>query len=144
MNELVRVKNEEGFVYAILSEEPEKNYLLMKWIGFCTDEELMQATLNMLEWQLTVGQERGCVFHVHDTKEFDVAWSGAIDWIINDYFPRAFEAGVRYNISILSPDLFSKLSSEALFEKSNPIIPTRLFETLPEAEDFIAEYYASH
>ncbi|MGA0558603.1 hypothetical protein ACO2Q8_18220 [Larkinella sp. VNQ87] len=131
--------NQAGDVYAILSDEPTANYLLMKWIGFCTDEELMQATLTMLDWQRTVGQARGCRFHVHDTKEFDVAWAGSVDWIVNEYFPSAYEAGVRFNISILSPDLFSKLSSEALFEKHSPMIPTRLFETLSEAERFIAE-----
>ncbi|MFD1139706.1 hypothetical protein ACFQ4C_01235 [Larkinella insperata] len=141
MNELRRIQNSEGAVYAILLDEPAKNYLLMKWIGFCTDEELMQATLTMLDWQQTVGQARGCRFHVHDTKEFDVAWAGAVDWIVQDYFPRLREFGVRYNISILSPDLFSKLSSEALFERSNPIIPTRLCETLAEAEQFVGEQY---
>lgn len=126
-------------MYAILSDEPTHNYLLMKWIGFCTDDELIQATLHMLEWQHRVGKARNCRFHVHDTKEFDVAWAGTIDWISHDYFPKAYEAGVRYNISILSPDLFSKLSSEALFAKSDPVIPTYLFETLSEAELFIDE-----
>ncbi|WP_460674592.1 hypothetical protein [Larkinella ripae] len=111
----------------------------MKWIGFCTDEELAQATLHMLDWQKSVGQSRGCRFHVHDTKEFDVAWAGSVDWIVQEYFPKAHAVGVRYNISILSPDLFSKLSSEALFERSNPVIPTYLFETLNAAEQFIAE-----
>ncbi|RRB17757.1 hypothetical protein [Larkinella knui] len=139
MNELTKIENEEGVVYAILSYEPAKNYLLMKWIGFCTDEELMQATLRMLEWQLAEGKQKACRFHVHDTKEFDVAWAGTVDWIVNEYFPKIYDAGVRYNISILSPDLFSKLSSEALFEKSNPVLPTRLCETLSEAERFIAE-----
>ena len=138
MNEITRIKNEGGVVYAILSYEPAKNYLLMKWIGFCTDDELMEATLKMLEWQQSEGQQRSCQFHVHDTKEFDVAWAGTVDWIVNDYFPRAYDAGVRYNISILSPDLFSKLSSEALFERSNPVLPTKLCETLSEAERFIA------
>lgn len=140
MNELTSIKNEEGIVYAILSYEPTKNYLLMKWIGFCTDEELMLATLKMLEWQQAEGGVRGCQFHVHDTKEFDVAWAGAVDWIVSDYFPRLYKAGVRHNISILSPDLFSKLSSEALFEQTDPIIPTKLCETLSEAERFIDEH----
>ncbi len=74
----------------------------MKWIGFCTDDELMQATLKMLEWQQAEGQQRACRFHVHDTKEFDVAWAGTVDWIVNDYFPKIHAAGVRYNISIVS------------------------------------------
>jgi hypothetical protein len=141
VNEITSIKNEEGVVYAILSYEPAKNYLLMKWIGFCSDDELIQATLKMLEWQQTEGIRLGCQFQVHDTKEFDVAWAGAVDWIVNDFFPKIHEAGVRYNISILSPDLFSKLSSEALFERSNPVLPTKLCETLSEAERFITEQY---
>ncbi|RRB07043.1 hypothetical protein [Larkinella rosea] len=140
MNELTSIKNEEGEVYAIMSYEPSRNYLLMKWIGFCTDDELITATLKMLEWQQSEGWRHVCQFHVHDTKEFDVAWAGAVDWIVNEYFPQLHRAGVRYNISILSPDLFSKLSSEALFEKSEPVLPTKLCETLSEAERFIDEH----
>ncbi|WP_229310922.1 hypothetical protein [Larkinella soli] len=112
---------------------------MMRWVGFCTDEELIRATLLMLEWQRTEGRKNDCRFHVHDTKEMDGAWTESVEWIVNEYFPLAYEAGLRYNISILSPDLFSKLSSEALYLRDNSVVPTKLCETLPEAERFILE-----
>ena len=137
MNPIARIENADGNVYAILSYQPNLNYLLMKWIGFCTDEELKQATLHMLQWQQTEGDIYNCRVHIHDTKEFDVAWVDTVDWIVNDFFDKAYDAGLRLNISVLSPDLFSKLSSEALFQQPGSKVPTQLFETLEAAESWI-------
>jgi hypothetical protein len=138
---LEKICNEAGDVYAIMNYQPEKNYLLMKWIGFSTEEEIKVASLRMLDWQRREGHKRGCKFHVHNTKEIASAWSGLVDWINNELFPPNYEAGLRYNLSILSPDLFSKLSSEALFLKHNPRVPTVLFETLSQAERWLTEKY---
>ncbi|TPE43263.1 hypothetical protein [Pontibacter mangrovi] len=136
-----RIKNAAGKVYAVLSYEPQKNYLLMKWYGHCTEEEVKAASLRMLRWQQQEGRRKHCKFHVHDTKEIEGAWAGLVDWINNELFPQSFEAGLRYNISILSPDLFSKYSSQALWQKKNIKVPTILCETISEAERWVAEKY---
>lgn len=134
-----RIKNEKGEVYAHLSYEPQKNYLLMKWMGPCTDEEVKSASLRMLEWQKREGKRTGCRFHVHDTKEIEGAWAGLVDWINNYFFPQNYEYGMRYNISILSPDLFSKLSSLELKSRNNSRIPTIICETISQAESWIVK-----
>lgn len=136
-----RIRNAYGQVYALLSYEPDKNYLLMKWSGFCTEEEVKAASLRMLDWQRTQGRAKGCKFHVHDTNEIESAWAGLVDWINNELFPDCFQAGLRYNVSILSPDLFSRLSSQALYQKQNAKVPTVLCETLSQAERWIAQKY---
>lgn len=137
-----RIKNSEGTVYARLSFEPKKNYLLMKWIGPCSEEEVKTASMQMLEWQKREGIKAGCRFHVHDTKEIEGAWVGLVEWISNYFFPLNYEYGMRYNISIISPDLFSKLSSYELKKKSNTKISTVLCETLSQAEAFLSQKYA--
>jgi hypothetical protein len=136
-----KIENTNGEVYAVLQYEPDKNYLLMKWIGYCTEEEMQSATLRMLDWQRREGRQKHCHFHVHDTKELEGAWVGVVDWIRNEFFPQCYEAGLRYNISVLSPDLFSKLSSEALFHRSSAKVPTLLFETLSQAERWLTAKY---
>lgn len=138
MTPLFTARNAADEIYAELHYNTDKNYLFMRWSGFCTDEELKQATLQMLNWQQHEGQPRACRFHVHDTKEFETAWTGAVDWIVNEFFNRAYEYGLRYNISVLSPDLFSKVSSEALQQHPDSRVPTVLFESLVAAEQFIA------
>jgi hypothetical protein len=130
-------RNAADEVYAELQYNADKNYLFMRWSGYCTDEELKQATLRMLDWQQTEGQQRACRFHVHDTKEFETAWTLTIDWIVNEFFNKAYAFGLRGNISILSPDLFSKVSSEALQQYPGSLVPTLLFESLMAAEQFI-------
>jgi len=137
MTPIFTAKNTADEVYAELYYNTDKKYLFMRWSGFCTDDELKRATLRMLDWQQTEGQQRACQFHVHDTKEFETAWTGAVEWIVNEFFNKAYGFGLRYNISVLSPDLFSKVSSEALQQHPDSRVTTVLFESLMAAEQFI-------
>ena len=138
MTPIYTAHNAADEVYAELQYDADKNYLFMRWSGYCTDDELKQATLRMLDWQRAEGQQRACRFHVHDTKEFETAWTGTIDWIVNEFFNKAHAFGLRTNISVLSPDLFSKVSSEALQQQPGSLVPTMLFDSLAAAERYIA------
>ncbi|MCC5930898.1 MAG: hypothetical protein JJU28_16760 [Cyclobacteriaceae bacterium] len=132
------IRNASGDIYAKLIYEPKKNYLLMKWIGPCTQEEVKTGSLRMLEWQKKEGVRNQCRFHVHDTKEIEGAWAGLVDWISNYFFPENYKYGLMFNISILSPDIFSKLSSLEL-QKRNNKVTTILVETISQAESWILE-----
>lgn len=137
MTPIYTAKNAADEVYAELCYNGGKNYLFMRWSGFCTDDELKSATLRMLDWQQSDGQQLGCRFHVHDTKEFETAWTGTVDWIVGEFFNKAYTFGLRCNISVLSPDLFSQLSSEALHHYPDSRVPTVLFNSLAAAEQYI-------
>lgn len=134
------IRNSQDAIYAKISYEPQKNYLLMKWIGPCSEEEVKMASMRMYEWQKKEWKRTKCRFHVHDTKEIEGAWAGLVDWISNYFFPLNYEYGLRYNISIISPDLFSKLSSIAL-EKTYSPVTTVLCETISQAEAFLVKKY---
>ena len=136
-----RIKNSQGDIYAKLSFEPQKSYLLMKWVGPCSEEEVKIASMRMYEWQKREGVRAKCRFHVHDTKEIEGAWAGLVDWISNYFFQLNYEYGLRYNISIISPDLFSKLSSFELKKRSNSKVATILCETISQAEAFLTQKY---
>jgi hypothetical protein len=135
------IRNASGELYAKLTYEPQKNYLLMKWIGPCSEEEVKVASMRMYEWQKREGLKNKCKFHVHDTKEIEGAWAGLVDWITNYFFPLNYEYGMRYNISIISPDIFSKLSSVELKKRSNNKVTTILCETISQAESWIVKNY---
>ncbi len=132
------IRNASGGLYARLTYEPQKNYLLMKWIGPCSEEEVKTASMYMYEWQKREGVKYNCKFHVHDTKEIEGAWAGLVDWITNYFFPLNYEYGMRYNISIISPDIFSKLSSLELKKRSSNNVTTILCETISQAEAWIS------
>ncbi|MCE4565680.1 hypothetical protein INQ51_15275 [Maribellus sp. CM-23] len=135
------IRNASGELYGKISYEPQKNYLLMKWMGPCSEEEVKTASMRMYEWQKREGSKKNCKFHVHDTKELEGAWAGLVDWITNYFFPLNFEHGLRYNISIISPDMFSKFSSVELKKRSNNKVTTILCETISQAESWISKNY---
>jgi len=132
-----KFKNEAGDIYAVLTYEPNKNYLLMKWIGYSSEDEVKLASMKMMEWQKEKGRAKNCRFHVHDTKEIQGAWIGLVEWIKNEMFPFCYEFGLRYNLSVTSPDLFSKMSSIALKQQDPFRVTTVLFETLSAAEAWL-------
>ena len=101
----------------------------MRWSSFCTDEELKQATLRMLNWQHHEGQPRACRFHVHDTKGFETVWVVAVDWIVNEFFNRAYKYGLRCNIRLAyyRRSCCTEASSNALQIHPNSPVQTVLF-----------------
>lgn len=138
---LEKFRNDAGDIFAVLSYEPHKNYLLMKWIGFSTEEEVKLASMAMMQWQKEEGQAKACRFHVHDTKEIQGAWIGVVDWIKDVMWPFCYQCGLRYNLSVTSPDLFSKMSSVALKKQDSRQVTTVLFETVTAAENWLTEKY---
>ncbi|UKN02261.1 hypothetical protein K6119_01850 [Paracrocinitomix mangrovi] len=138
------IRNESNDIYAKIVYCTDKNYLLMKWIGPCTEEEVKIASLKMLEWQKREGVKNNTSFHVHDTKELEGAWAGLVDWISNYFFPENFKYGLRYNLSIISPDLFSKMSSIQLEKSNSNKVTTILCETISQAEALIRNKQNEH
>jgi hypothetical protein len=138
-----KYSNEAGDIYARLFYEPGKNYLLMRWIGYSSEEEVKQASRAMMQWQKDEGRTRNCRFHVHDTKEIQGAWIGVVDWIRDEMWPFCYQCGLRYNLSVTSPDLFSKMSSIALKKQDSRQVTTVLFETMAAAETWLTEKYKS-
>lgn len=131
------MRNQDGDVFAKLVYHTEKNYLLMKWMGPCSEEQVKFASLKMLEWQKDHGARNKTRFHVHDTKELEGAWAGLVEWIANYFFPQNYIFGLRYNLSIVSPDIFSKLSSIRLERTNSNRVTTILCETISQAEEII-------
>lgn len=132
------IRNHQGEIYAKLSYNQRKNYLQMKWIGACSEDELKAASMQMFKWQRSKGAGLKCKTHIHDTKEMEGTWASSelVKWISTYFFSINYEFGLRCNISIVSPDLFSKLTSQEL-QKSDSKVPTMLFETLSQAESWL-------
>lgn len=133
--------NQAGATYAILSYEAGKNYLMMRWVGYCTEEDVKHASTAMMKWQQREGIAKNCRFHVHDTKEIQGAWIGVVNWIRDTMWPFCYRYGLRYNLSVTSPDLFSKMSSIALKKQGSNQVTTVLFETVAAAEAWLKEKY---
>lgn len=138
-----KFKNVAGDIYATLAYNTDRNYLFMRWIGYSSEEEVKRASTAMMIWQRDEGQARNCRFHVHDTKEIQGAWIGVVDWIRDEMWPFCYQCGLRYNLSVTSPDLFSKMSSIALKNQDSRQVTTVLFETVAAAENWLTEKYKS-
>lgn len=134
---LEHLRNDIGNIYGKILYNSSCNCLLMKWIGHCTEEEVKHGYLRMLEWQKLEGVKNKIQFHVHDTKEMEGSWAGLVEWIAQFFFPKNHEYGLRYNVSIVSPDLFSKHASMKLEKTSHRLVTTILCNTFSNAQEFI-------
>jgi len=110
---MIELKNKFGKKYYEAFFDQKNGWVNTKWIGFVpTDEAIkgVEATLNLI-------QESGCHKLLSDNSQIKGAWSEANDWMEENWFKPARNSGLNKHATILSHDVFSKVSQEN-FEKS--------------------------
>jgi hypothetical protein len=107
------VKNKSGKAYCSMYLDKSNDCNYVQWEGFSSVEDVKLA----LEEALKLIQGNGCPKIINDTTKSTGPWSGANEWIVTNWSPRALAAGLRKSALILSPNVFSAMSAQQLEEK---------------------------
>ena len=75
----------------------------------------------------------------NDNSKVTGPFQGATEWLANDWFPRMFEAQMKYFAWVLSPNVFSQLSAESTVKKLDTGEIIQTFESFQKAEQWIKE-----
>ena len=143
MNLPAQLKNERGEVFFELSYRPGPNYLYAEWIGYVVRRNIIDGGQMQIDWAGLHAGERGTQVVVNDNRRMRGSWESAVDWTIEVAGPALRAAGLRLNAVILSPDLFTQVSSEAMVDGMGAdALPMRIFPSLAEAEHWIAGMHA--
>lgn len=137
-----QLKNERGDVFFELSYRPGPNYLYAEWIGYAVHRNVIEGGQMQMDWTRLHARDRGTQVVVNDTRRMRGSWESAVDWSIEVASPALAAAGLRLNAVILSPDLFTQVSAEAMVDGATAL-PMRIFPSLAEAEHWIAGMHAA-
>lgn len=78
---------------------------------------------------------------LNDNRKLRGTWTGALEWIVNDWTPRAINAGYSAVAFIYSPDVFGKFSVDALLKQTDEkgVVKQKPFGSMSEAKDWLSE-----
>jgi hypothetical protein len=112
--ERVELRNDGGYVYLILEPDQQNKWLYYKWRGFLLTDELVSGYNTILE-MLT---KEKFTHILADHSSIVGPWNEVNTWLINEWTPRANEAGLKFFAVHTASDLFSNISLE-LFLNNN-------------------------
>lgn len=104
---------EQGRPYLKISYQAQDDYLLVEWQGYVNPQFVMEGSNAIIE----AAQACGTSQFLSDKTTVQGTYKKTNQWLEDDWFPRAIEAGVLYGASVLSENVFSQMSSKDLEER---------------------------
>ena len=131
-----QLQNKRGKVYYTIEYDPANHWNYSNWLGFVSIEEVIAGCEEGLELIIA----NGCPSLLNDNRQISGPWSGANEWIVQSWMPRALEAGLKRFAHIVSPNVFSALSAQQLVSRVEDLgFEMRIFEDQPSAEAWLKE-----
>ncbi|MHA6249381.1 hypothetical protein ACXYMU_15675 [Pontibacter sp. CAU 1760] len=108
-------------------------YIEARWTGHITSEDVIRAGRLYLE----LLRKTPVAKLIND--KFDVSgdWDEAIDWLEFEWFPKAYESGLRCLAHVYSTDMFSKLSARNMYQRLAPNFFIENFNDRASAEAWL-------
>lgn len=132
----LEVKNKLGEVYYSAWYNEKENWLHGTWIGYVSAEEVIEG---VKQYMGTFGHMK-ITKTLNDSSKGEGSWDEANEWLAQNWIPQAIAGGMEKFAYVVSPDIFSAMSSEELATKiPDTAFEMRTFEALPEAEAWLRE-----
>jgi hypothetical protein len=141
MEPLRKIKNKHGLYYSSMECDIYYNESLhaveTKWKGiYCAGkklQEILNAIVELLEMKKT-----SCI--IADAREMKVISEPDRDWIINEWYSRAVNAGFCYEALIVTKDTFNEVSIKKIVkEYDTNVVTTKYFLEFDSAARWIKE-----
>ncbi|WP_062542117.1 hypothetical protein [Rufibacter tibetensis] len=107
--------------------------LFVNWTGEQTEDTVKDGCQKILKYVVTNRVSKVFNDNTHVTGN----WSGAAEWGAKIWFPAMYKAGVKYFAWILSPELYSQLSTQATLNYNISGIIILNFEEKAPAENWL-------
>ncbi len=92
----------------VMELEEEKNYVILRWIGFQTEDDIYKSGEKILE----IFKKLDCSKILNDNTEVRGPWNKASEWTSNVWFPRMIEEGGLKKFAWVFPEnVFASLSA---------------------------------
>lgn len=131
----LEVKNKLGEVYYIAQYNEANGSIETDWYGYVSAEEVIQAVQQLMD---TFAGARYTLC-LNDSSKAEGSWDEANEWLASNWMPNAIASGLQKFAFVVSPDIFSAMSSEDLATKiPGTGIEMRTFKLKKEAGAWLA------
>jgi len=129
------VNNEFGSVCLTVEYDEKAQWVFYQWKGFIRMQDIKTGYNKIIEQVV----ENNAVAVLADHSQIVGPWNEANDWLINDWTPRALQAGMFYWAINTGNDLFSNISLEMFLSKnSQGQYKVQVFEQFSDANKWLS------
>ncbi len=129
------LRNPFGRVYLTIDVDHKNKWVHVNWMGYLTEENIKTGAQAYTKSLADAGYN--CV--LNDTRMIVGGWDHSLDWVINDWAPRAARAGLRYFAMITTPETFAENTASSFYAKLKSF-RTQVFDNSAKAEDWLRQY----
>jgi len=76
---------------------------------------------------------------LNDTRLILGSWNHSLKWVLNDWAPRASQAGLKHFAMITTPETFAESTASAFYAKLKSF-RAQVFDSKSKAEDWLRQY----
>ena len=103
---------DQGRPYLKLRYNAMDDYLMVEWMGYVSPQYVMEGSNAIIDAAITCGTSK----FLSDKTTVQGTYKKTNQWLEDDWFPRAMDAGIKFGASLLSDNIFSQMSSKDLEE----------------------------
>ena len=129
------LKNSFGRVFLTIEKSQRNKWIYVNWMGYLTAENIKAGALAYTEELAKSGFT--CV--LNDTRLILGSWDHSLDWVVNDWGPRAAHAGLKHFAMIVTPETFAE-STASNFYSQLKAFEAKLFDEKSKAEEWLSQY----
>lgn len=122
-----------GTIYLTIEYDKTNNWVYNNWIGSQTYVGVV-AGADACLYPL---RENNCAYLLNDNRQVVGAWDHAINWIANDWAPRAAQQGLTHFANVISPESLAALSAQSMFLGIGKRLQIRMFSNIEEAQAWL-------
>jgi hypothetical protein len=132
------LRNPFGKISLATEFDEANDWVYNNWQGYQTKDSVMAGANLCLEVLLP----SGCPYLLNDNRLVTGPWDDAVDWIAQNWTPRAIAAGLTHFAQVVSPETFAALSGEMMHSRIGTHFQMRVFSRIEEAQAWLQQEQA--
>ncbi|HEX8427082.1 STAS/SEC14 domain-containing protein [Hymenobacter sp.] len=127
------IRNTFGEVYLTIEFHEAINVVYNNWFGYQT----YPGVVGGANTSLKISKEHNCPYMLNDNSKVVGPWDHSLDWITNDWAPRAIQAGLTHFAHIVSVESFAAFSAHNLHNEISGKLQMSIFDSVIEGLEWL-------
>ncbi|GEO04588.1 hypothetical protein AAE02nite_22520 [Adhaeribacter aerolatus] len=129
------LRNSFGRVFLTIDVNEKNKWVHVNWMGYLTEDNIKTGAIAYTQALQKAGYK--CV--LNDTRLILGSWDHSLDWVLNDWAPRAARSGLKFFAMITTPESFAD-SSASIFYAKLKSFQAQVFDDKGKAEKWLQQY----
>ncbi|WP_018479748.1 hypothetical protein [Pontibacter roseus] len=127
------LKTATGKLFLTIYFDEQENWVYNDWSGYVSPENVEQGSLAVL----AALEKYKVPYGLNDNRHLVGRWDQSVDWIEQQWIPRATAAGLRYYAHVVDGESFAAASSADMLNRVQGRFRMRIFQDMQEARDWL-------